>query len=150
MKQAQVKSADTQIGTETLHSVELVFEHPATIAGAFYNNGLDLPQSGITRLEFDIDPKNKLLKQMVIESEGKPQLTDDIRHIELDGESFPVDIRITSLDGKIDERFITTMENVSGFHLPIMQVRNIRRPGLVEEMQVEFLNYKITTTTKSN
>lgn len=146
IKQAAVKSADTQIGTDTLHNIELLFAQPVTISGAFYNIGLDLPQDGITRLEFEIDPKKMLLRQMIIESTDMPQLTVVIRHAEFDGEEFPVDLRITSPDGKIDEHFVTTIEKISGFHLPVKQVRNIRRQGLVEEMQVEFLNYEIEST----
>ena len=143
LKQAAVKSADTQIDTETLHSIELVFKQPATISGAFYGTGLDLPHDGITRLEFEIDPKKKLLRQMIIESKNRPQLTVVIRHATYDNEEFPVDIRITSPDGKIDEHFVTTIEKISGFHLPVKQVRNFRRQGTVEEMLVEFLNYEI-------
>lgn len=143
MKKAAVKSADTQIGTDTLHSIELVFAQPATISGAFYNTGLDLPQTGITRLEFEIDPNKKILLQMIIESKDNPQLTVVIRHTAFDGEEFPVDLRVTSPDGKIDDHFVTTIKKISGFNLPTKQVRNIRRQGLVEEMQVEFLNYEI-------
>lgn len=146
---AQVKSADTQIATETLHSVELTFAAPVTLSGAFYGSGLDLPQTGITRLEFDIDPKHKLLRQMVIDSEAGPQLTIDIRHKEFAGDSFPTEIRITSPDGKIDDHFVTTMDKVSGYYLPVRQVRNIHRPGETEEMQVEFLNYKLTTAPQA-
>jgi hypothetical protein len=146
LKQAEIKSSDTQIGTATLHDIELLFAQPATVAGAFYSNGLDLPQAGITRLEFEIDPNKKLLHQIIIESTGMPQLTVAIRHTEFAGKEFPVDIRITSPDGKIDDHFVTTMGEVSGFTLPIKQVRNTHRQGVVDEMQVEFFNYKIETT----
>ncbi len=146
IKQAEVKSADTQIGSETLHNIELRFKQPAKVAGAFYGNGLDLPQAGITRLEFEIDPKKMLLRQMIIESTGKPQLTVVIRHAAFNGEEFPVDLRITSPDGEIDEHFVTTMGEIADFYLPVKQVRNTRRQGVDEEMQIEFLNYKIETT----
>ena len=72
-----------------------------------------------------------------------PQLTVVIRHTVFDNEAFPVDIRITSPDGKIDEHFVTTIEKISGFYLPVKQVRNVRRQEVVEEMLVEFLNYKV-------
>jgi len=147
-RQAQIKSTDTQIGSEMLHNIEFLFEKPATIAGAFYAAGLDLPQDGITRLEFELDQKNKLLRQIVIEANESPQLTVVIRHAELDGEWFPVDIRVTSPDGKIDDHFVTTLKKISGFHLPTRQTRNIHRPGDVEEMQVDFLNYKVTASVK--
>jgi hypothetical protein len=147
--QATVKSADTQIGTEILHNIELLFEPPATISGAFYNIGLDLPQDGITRLEFEIDPKKKLLRQIIIESTKSPQLTVAIRHAEFADEQFPVDISITSPDGKIDDHFVTTLETIENFQLPVKQVRNIHRPGIIDEMLVEFKNYKITTKSQS-
>lgn len=143
LKEADVKSADTQIDTETLHSLELTFSKPTTLSGAFYGAGLDLPQVGITRLEFEIDPKKRLLRQMIIEAENTPQLTVMIRHTAFEGEEFPTDIRITSPDGKIDEHFVTTMETISGFYLPTKQHRVIRRPNQSEEMLVEFLNYEI-------
>ena len=105
----------------------------------------DLPQAGITRLEFEIDPKKMLLRQMIIESTEMPQLTVVIRHAEFADEEFPVDLRTTSPDGKIDEHFITTIGETSGFYLPIKQVRNSRRQGVVDDMTIEFLNYKIET-----
>ena len=132
-----------------LHNIELLFEPPVAVAGAFYGTGLDLPQDGITRLEFEIDRKRKLLRQIVIESKKSPQLTVAIRHTELDAEWFPIDIRITSPDGKIDDHFVTTLESISNFYLPVKQVRNIRRPGIIEEMRVEFRNYKVTTTAQA-
>ena len=146
IKQAELKSADTQIGNEIMYNIELRFAKPATISGAFYGTGLDLPQDGITRLEFDIDQKKKLLRQIVIEAEGGPKLTVAIRHREIGGEQFPVDIRVTSPDGKIDDHFVTTLATIASFQLPTRQVRNIRRPGVVDELLVEFLNYKVTTT----
>ena len=145
IKQAEVKSADTQIGTETLHSIELLFKQPAKVAGAFYGNGLALPQASITRLEFEIDPKKMLLRQIVIESTEMPQLTVVIRHAKFAGDEFPVDLRTTSPDGEIDEHFVTTMEETSGFYLPVKQVRNSRRQGVVDDMTIEFLYYKIET-----
>ena len=147
--QATVKSADTQIGAEIFHNIEFTFEQPAKISGAFYNSGFDLPQDGITRLEFEIDPKKKILRQIIIESEKSPQLTVAIRHEELNGEQFPVDIRITSPDGKIDDHFVTTLETIDNFQLPTKQVRKMRRPGINEDMLVEFLNYKITTKAQA-
>jgi hypothetical protein len=143
---ATVKNADTQLGTERLRNIELVFAEPVALSEAFYGNGLDLPQDGITRLDFEIDQNKMLLHQIVIESVQNPQLTVAIRHIENKGEYFPVDIRVTSPDGKIDDHFVTTMKTIDGFQLPVKQIRNIRRPGIVEEMEVQFLNYKTTKT----
>jgi hypothetical protein len=146
LNKALVKNTDTQIGSERRHNIELVFEHPATLSGAFYGDGLDLPQDGITRLEFEIDQNKMLLNQIVIESVHNPQLTVAIRHTEIKGEYFPVDIRITSPDGKIDDHFVTTLKTVDKFQLPAKQIRNVRRPGIVDVMEVKFLNYEITKT----
>lgn len=70
IKQAEVKSADTQIGNEIMNNIELLFAKPATISGAFYGIGLDLPQDGITRLEFELDRKKSCCGKSSLKQKG--------------------------------------------------------------------------------
>jgi hypothetical protein len=146
-KQAKTKSTDTVIGDERLHGVEIVFSKPTDLAGAFYGTSLGLPQRAVTRLVLDIDAQKRLLRQMVIETEGGARLIADIRHANLPGVPLPSEIRITSPDGHIDERFTTTFTEVAGFQLPARQERQIRRPDRTEAFTVEFFDYVLTTTT---
>jgi len=145
LKQAKVKSADTVIGSERLHGVEILFAKPTDLTGAFYGTSLDLPQQAVTRLVLDIDAQKKVLRQMVIEAEGGPRLTVDIRHADLPGVPLPSEIRITSPDGRVDDRFTTTFAAVAGFQLPAKQERQIRRPELTDTFTVEFFNYVVST-----
>lgn len=147
LKQAKVISADNVIGSERLHGVEILFAKPTDLAGAFYGTSLNLPQQAVTRLVLDIDTQKKLLRQMVIEAEGGSRLTVDIRHADLPGVPLPSEIRITSPDGSIDDRFTTTFTEVSGFRLPAKQERQIRRPERTETFIVEFFNYVLSTAT---
>jgi len=145
MKQAKVKSADTVIGSERLHAVEMVFAHPTDLAGAFYSTAFDLPQRAVTRLVLDIDTQKRALRQMTVEAEGKPALTVDVRHSDLPGVALPAEVRITSPDGSIDERFVTTFIEKNGYYLPQRQDRQIRRPGQDESFSVEFFDYELET-----
>jgi len=146
LKQAKVKSADTVIGVERLHGVEIVFAQPTDVAGAFYGTSLDLPQRAVTRLVLDIDVQKKLLRQMMVETEGQTRLTVDIRHADLPGTPLPADIRITSPDGRVDEKFSTVFAEVGGFSLPAHQERQIRRPGIEETFTVDFFDYQLEAT----
>lgn len=146
LKQAKVKSADTVIGNERLHAVEMVFSRPTDIAGAFYGTAFDLPQRAVTRLVLDIDAQKHAVRQMTVEAEGSPALTVDIRHSDLPGVALPADIRITSPDGGIDERFVTTFGETGGYFLPQRQDRQIHRPGQEESFSVEFFDYELETT----
>lgn len=148
LQQAKVKSADTVIGNERLHAVEVVFPGPTDIAGAFYGTSLDLPQSQVTRLVLDIDAQKQLLRQMVIETSTGVPLTVDIRHTDLPDMQLPAEIRITSPDGSIDDRFSTTFTMIDGFQLPLRQDRLIRRPGQKESFSVEFYDYVLETAPK--
>jgi len=146
LKQAKVKSAETVIGNERLHAVEILFPQPTDIAGAFYGTAFDLPQRAVTRLVLDIDTQKLALRQMTVEAEGTPALTVDVRHSDLPGVALPAEVRITSPDGSIDEKFVTTFVETGGYYLPQRQDRQIRRPGQDESFSVEFFNYELETT----
>ena len=143
LKLASVKSAEAQIADQKTHHFEIVFKEPTDLAGAFYGIALDLPQRQITKLALDIDPQKKTLVHMEIESVESVALAVEIRHFEDKGNSLPSEVTITSPDGSIEESMVTTFKDVDTYHLPVKQERKIRRPGLDEELLVEFYDYEI-------
>lgn len=146
LKNASIKGAETEIGDQRLHRFEIVFEEPADLAGAFYDSGLELPQRNVTELVLDIDPGKKILVHMDIKAKEKLPLAVEIRHLDAKGHFIPREVSVTSPDGSIDERLVTTFEQIQGFWLPVKQVRDIRRPGLEEQLIVDFFKYELVTS----
>lgn len=145
LQTATVKDSETEIAGSKIHHFEITFGTPTDVAGAFYGTSLDLPQREINRLALDIDPVKNILVHMEIEAETMPKLGVDIRHLDIANNNLPSEVSITSPDGSIDEKLVTTFTELQGYHLPIKQERKIRRPGLEEELLVEFSEYEIVT-----
>lgn len=141
LKAANVKSAETQIADKKIHHFEITFNEPTDVSGAFYGTSLDLPQRQINKLELDIDPEKLTVVHLDIEAEGQQKLVIEIRHLDIKDNNLPNEVTITSPDGSIEEKFTTTFKQIDGYHLPIKQDRQIRRPGLDEELLVEFSDY---------
>jgi hypothetical protein len=143
LKNAVVKSAEAQIADKKIHHLEIAFKKPTDVAGAFYGTSLDLPQRQINKLALDIDPEKSTLVQLEIEADGQQKLLVEIRHLDIKDNNLPSEVTITSPDGSIEEKFTTTFKLIDGYHLPIRQERQIRRPGLDEELLVEFSDYQL-------
>ena len=138
-----VKDSVTEIAGSTINHVEITFGTPTDLAGAFFGTSLDLPQRAINRLALDIDPQRNILVHMDIETDKTPKLAVDIRHLDIANNDLPSEVSITSPDGSIDEKLVTTFTELQGYHLPVKQERKIRRPGLEEELLVEFSDYEL-------
>lgn len=143
LKDAAVKSAEAQIADQKIHHIEITFNEPTDVAGAFYGTSLDLPQRQINKLALDIDPEKSTLVQLEIEADGQQKLMIEIRHLDIKDNNLPSEVTITSPDGSIEEKFITTFKQIDDYHLPIKQERQIRRPGLNEELLVDFSDYQL-------
>ncbi len=143
LKMANIKSAKSEVAGKQTHHFEIAFPEPTDVSGAFYSNSLDLPQRKITRLSLDINPVKKTLVHMDIEGEETKPLAVEIRHVETDSHSLPSEVTITSPDGAVEETFVTTFKEIGGYRLPVKQERRIRRPGLEEELLVDFIDYEL-------
>ena len=140
---AVVKSTEAEIADKKINHIEIRFKQPTDLSAAFYGTSLDLPQRKINKLTLDIDPVKMILIHMEIEAEEEKPLIVEIRHLDITGNSMPREIIITSPDGSIDERIVTTFKKIDGYHLPVKQERKIRRPGVDEILLVDFSNYEL-------
>ncbi len=143
LKLATVKNVKSEIAGNQTHHIEITFPEPTDVGGAFYGISLDLPQRKITRLSFDINPAKRTLDQMDIEGIETTPLSVEIRHLDIDNNSLPSEVTITSPDGSVEETFVTTFKKIEGYPLPVTQERKIRRPGLEEQLLVEFIDYEL-------
>ena len=143
LKQATIKTTKSEIAGNQTHHYEITFPEPTDVGGAFYGTSLDLPQRKINKLSLDINPVKRTLVLMNIESEEREALTVEIRHLQTKNNSLPSEVSITSPDGSVEETFVTTFKEIEGYQLPIRQERKIRRPGLEDEMLVEFIDYEL-------
>ncbi len=143
--QARVVSSETRLDNSRTLTVEIHFDPPGDLDGAFYGAGLDLPQQGVKELVFDLDPDANILKRLEITlADGQLQVVE-LRHRLVEGGYLPREIRITTPDGKIDDHVTTTFAEVKGFWLPRQQIRTILRPGRTETITVNFTDYRLNT-----
>ncbi|NIQ97141.1 MAG: hypothetical protein GWO11_01295 [Desulfuromonadales bacterium] len=123
--------------------ISLEFTEPTDLGGAFFREGLRLPQNDILAMALDIDPEKKLLHRLEITTGAAGHYTVEIRHLHLETGHIPQDIRITTADGNVDDRLVTTFAETDGFWLPSRQLRTLRRDDTEETMTVEFIDYRV-------
>jgi len=143
LAKASIKSATSEIAGERIQQFELTFKEPTNLGGAFYGTALELPQRAIKRLTIDIDTKRLTLVHLGIESEESSPLSIEVRHIEAGEDFLPSEVLITSPDGSIDERFVTTFKTIEGYLLPVKQERFFQHPGSDESLTAEFSDYEL-------
>ena len=142
-EQASIKSTETTVADNVLRRVELLFATPADLDDAFYGNGLRLPQSGITKLQFDIDVKTRTVRELVVLTATGDQLLAEFRYRPARDGLLAERVRITSPDGKVDDRLEVTFTEIAGYFLPGKIVRTLNRPGLQDHLEVLFTNYRL-------
>jgi hypothetical protein len=141
--QATIKSTEISLVDTVLQRVDLSFATPADVAGAFYGNGLRLPQSGISRLLFDIDVSSRTVRELTVQTAAGDQLTAEFHYRPVNGGQIAERVRVTSPDGKIDDRLEVTYTEVSGYLLPQKTVRQLQRPDLQDHLEVTFSGYRV-------
>ncbi len=143
LKQARVRTSESRLGDTRTQTIEIRFKTPVDLQGAFYEQGLELPQSDVKALTFDLDPDLNILKNLEIATSPGLPLLVELRHLPIDGGYLPREIRITTPNGQIDDHFVTTFQEIGGFWLPEQQTRTIRRAEHTETITVTFVKYKI-------
>jgi hypothetical protein len=142
-EQATVRSTETNLAGTLLQRVEIAFATPANLSGAFYGNGLHLPQTDIAKLQFDIDVKTLTVRELTIQTATGELLIAEIRYRPAVGGFIPERVQVTTPDGKVDDRLELTFIEVAGYLLPSKVVRNLNRPDLKDHLEVSFSNYRI-------
>ena len=143
IKNAKLKSSEVSLAEQLIHRLEITFNKPTDLHGAFYVSGMRLPQKQINTLTFDIDTRTNTVNEMSLTVEGGLQLTVEIRYLEVTGGHIPERFQITSPDGKVEDVFEVTLAEVDSFVMPTSMLRTINRPELQEKLEVFFKDYQI-------
>ena len=138
-----VRSTVTDLADSVLQRVEIRFPVPTDIGDSFYGSGLRLPQKGISRLQFDIEVKNRAVRELTIETGAGELLLAEFRYRQTTGGQLPEKMRVTSPDGKVDDRLEITFIEAGGYLLPAKVVRILNRPGLQDNLEVTFSDYRV-------
>ncbi len=140
---ADVRVADNDLAGVKLQTTTLKFKTPVDLKGAFFADGLGLPQALVSRLVIDVNPAQEVMKRMELTLADGQVLTLEVRYREVPAGRLPEEFLLTSLDGKVDTRFVTRFELVDGIWLPESQERYVRRGERLEELKVNFRDYKV-------
>jgi hypothetical protein len=143
IKNAKLKSSEVSLAEQLIHRLEITFNEPTDLHGAFYVSGMRLPQKQINTLTFDIDTRTNTVNEMSLTVEGGLQLTVEIRYLEVTGGHIPERFQTTSPDGKVEDIFEATLVEVDSFVLPTSMLRTINRPDLQETLEVFFKDYQL-------
>ncbi len=143
VRAAKVKSIEVSLADQKIHRLEITFDKPTDLNGAFYVSGMRLPQKQINTLTFDIDTRTNTVNELSIATDNGLQLTVEIRYLKVVGGYIPERFQITSPDGKIDDLFEVTLTEIDNSVLPTSMLRTIRRPNLQETLEVLFKGYQI-------
>ena len=143
IKNAQIKSSEVSLAEQLIQRLEITFNKPTDLNGAFYVSGMRLPQKQINTLTFDIDTRTNTVNEMSLTVEGGLQLTVEIRYRAVIGGSIPERFQITSPDGKVEDIFEATLAEVDNYVLPTSMLRTINRPELQETLEVFFKDYQL-------
>lgn len=143
VKDAQLKSSEVILAESHIHQLQITFNQPTDLDGAFYVSGMRLPQKQITALNFDIDSKAGVIREMELVTADGLRLDMEVRYRAVTGGHIPERFRITSPDGKIDDLFEVKFTDIQGFILPESMLRDLRRPDLEEQLEVFFRNYRV-------
>ena len=143
IKDAKLKSSEVSLAEQLIQRLEITFNKPTDLNGAFYVSGMRLPQKQINTLTFDIDTRTNTVNEMSLTVEGDLQLTVEIRYRAVTGGHLPERFQITSPDGKVEDIFEATLAEVDNFVLPTSMLRTINRPELQETLEVLFKDYQL-------
>lgn len=140
---ATVKTAVNDLAGAKLQTTSIQFPAAVDLAGAFYGEGLSLPQAGVIRLVFDVDPELEVVKRVEVTLAAGGVLSLEIRYRAVTAGLLPENILVTSLDGRIDNRYETKFSLYDGVWLPRKQKRFVREGDKTDMLKVTFVDYEI-------
>lgn len=143
VKNANLRSSEVSLADQLLNRMEIRFNKPTDLNGAFYANGMRLPQKQIEALTFDMDSRKNTINEMNITTAGGLHLSVEIRYLQVAGGYLPERFQVTSPDGQIEDIFEVTLTRIDGFVLPTSMLRTINRPDLQEKLEVFFKDYQL-------
>ncbi len=142
-KGANIKLSEVALADHLMHQLEITFEKPTDLNGAFYVSGMRLPQKQIKSLTFDIDSDTNTVNELGVVADNGLRLSVEIRYLKVAGGYLPERFQVTSPDGKVDDLFEVKFTEVGNYLLPASMLRIIRRPELQENLEVFFKDYQV-------
>ncbi len=127
-KGANIKLSEVALADHLMHQLEITFEKPTDLNGAFYVSGMRLPQKQIKSLTFDIDSDTNTVNELGVVADNGLRLSVEIRYLKVAGGYLPERFQVTSPDGKVDDLFEVKFTEVGNYLLPASMLRIIRRP----------------------
>lgn len=140
---AKIKTFESQVESRRNLHLNIDFGRPIDLGEAFYRQGLGIPAESILSLAFELDPEEKLVRRLEIVTASQEQYLVEVRYQQENKTPLPQEIRITTADGRIDDRFETTFLEVDGHLLPARQVRSMRHGSREETITVDFSDYRL-------
>jgi len=140
---AEVVVADNDLAGVKLQTTTLKFRAPVDLNGAFFTDGMGLPQKQVSRLVIDVNPKQEVVTRLEATLSDGQVLTLEVRYREVSAGQLPEEFLLTSLDGSVDIRFATRFELVDGIWLPESQERVVRHGDKQEVIMVSFVDYQV-------
>jgi hypothetical protein len=147
---ARVETSETATEKGPTVAVDIAFAAPTDLGGAFYGEGLELPQNAIRALRFELDPSKPLVRGLTITPAEGPTVTVAVTHLMVEGGWLPERITLTAADGSRDGLFVTTFGEVAGYWLPLRQERALRTQQGSETLTVVFAGYQLNTSLPSD
>lgn len=143
LRGAKIKSSEVALAEDLFHHMEITFEKPTDLKGAFYVSSMPLPQKQVKTLTFDIDTKTNTVRELGLVSDNGLRLTMEIRYLKVAGWHLPERFQITSPDGKVDDFIEIKFTEVDSYLLPASMQRVIRHPDLQENLEIFFKDYQV-------
>ncbi len=142
-KSASIVRSEVVLADNLIKRLEISFQNPTDLDGAFYVEGIHLPQEQISELVFDIDTRTNTVSELLVASGSGLRLTAEIRYLAVPGGYIPERIKITSPDGTIDDLFEIEFTEIESYLLPASMLRVIRRPELEENLEIFFKDHQV-------
>jgi hypothetical protein len=142
-KGANIKLSEVALADHLMHQLEITFQKPTDLNGAFYVSGMRLPQKQIKSLTFDIDSDTNTVNELGIVADNGLRLSVEVRYLKVAGGYLPERFQVTSPDGKVDDLFEVKFTEVGNYLLPASMLRIIRRPNLQDNLEVFFKDYQV-------
>lgn len=143
MKGASIKLSEVSLAENLIRRLEISFEKPTDLKGAFYVAGTYLPEDLVATLVFDIDSRTKTVSELQVARGDGLRLAAEIRYVAVAGGYLPERFKITSPDGKIDDLFEIKFTEFDGYLLPGRMLRSNRSPGREENLEVLFKDFQV-------
>jgi hypothetical protein len=140
---SRVKRSENQIGEMRIENLVIDFDEPVNLNGAFYGQGLEIPQQQIKQLVVDLDLDQEVVKRFEVTTASGDIRLVEVRHYAIKGGQVPSEILVTSPDGSIDEDFKIRVDLIDGFWLPVRMYHTSRKGDLTEDLYVKFLDYEV-------